>query len=101
MSNITILRDGEQVSVPYETVFTPVSPTVYTRISKYDLIVRLTDDELDNLQAELNLASSRLNLIWGAIMYIDTADPNYSTLRDVFVSQLGETRANEVLTPKE
>lgn len=101
MSNVNIMRDGEVVSVPSESVVILAYNPVYTRISKYDLQARLTDDELDLMQAELSMASTRLNFIWGAIMYVDNTDPNYQMLRDVFVDKLGAARADEVLQPKE
>lgn len=77
----------------------PAAPL--TRISKYDLVMRLTDDEANELLADFNDAPGKLNFLWNSIMYVDNTDPAYPVLRNVIVSRLGEARADEVLEPME
>lgn len=80
----------------------PSEPSpVLTRVPKYTLIDRLTDEEGNKLLADFNDAPGKLAFLWNSIMNIDTADPYYPVLRGVIVNTLGEDRAAEVLAPTE
>ncbi len=80
---------------------TPIQAPVLTRISKYDLIMRLTDEEADQLLADFNDAPGKLSLLWNSILYVDKNDPAYPTLQGIVTARLGEARAAEVLEPME
>lgn len=84
-----------------EWTVSPLPQPVYTRISKYDLIMRLTDEEANMLLADLNETEGRPALLWNSIQYVDNTDPLYPMLRQIVVDRLGEERANEVLEPVE
>lgn len=79
--------------------FVPIPPAILTRTAKADVWRRLTDEEAEVLDAALLAAPLRLRRIFEAAQYLDTADADYPALRAGIVAALGETRANEVLTP--
>lgn len=84
-----------------EWTVSPIPKPVYTRISKYDLVMRLTDEEANMLLADFADADGKAALLWNSIQYVDTNDPLYPVLRQIVVDRLGETRANAILEPVE
>lgn len=76
-------------------------PPVFTRVSRFTVVGRLSDAEGDLLLAAFNEAPGKLRFMWDSIQYIDHTDPNFSILHDFIASVLGVSRADEILTAVE
>jgi hypothetical protein len=78
----------------------PTAPLSYT-IAKSTPWKRMTTDEAELITGAMQQADARLKGIYDASTYLNSGDPEWTTLHDMIATTLGSTsRADELLAPE-
>lgn len=62
--------------------------------------LRMTEDEAEQMYAQMQLTSPRLRGIYDAAQYLSSGDDLWQTLHDIIAATLSTSRADELLAPE-
>ncbi len=96
----TIYQDATEEAYGPIAEYVAPTPVPLRYVSKQAMTERLTEDESDQLQAALDQAPGKLQLLYASVSRIDTQSPHFQTLHDTIAATLGSNeRADVILTP--
>lgn len=64
---------------------------------KSDIIIRMTDDQLDTFNTLLNQTTPRMRLMWEAIQAVYRRSPFWEEFYGMFVEEFGMSEADRIL----
>lgn len=76
---------------------TDAPPPAYFELFKTDIIGRMTDEQVEDFDAELALQPARVRRMWADCTRVESTHPLYTLLHEQISAKYGEAEANRIL----